>query len=192
MTLNGARAGGACTATAASAPTTSAIEARTDIALTIPCTVHLKTAIAVVAGGLFFAAAAWQPRAAEPLQTRVVDDRALKNAAANGDEWLTTGRDYSEQRYSPLTQIDASNVSRLGLASSYEHGTGGGTQEATPLFSNGVLYGITNWSIVFAVDARTGRELWRYDPNVDRSIDQPGSDGLCCGVISRGVALYQN
>ena len=147
--------------------------------------------MAMFAGGVLIAAAGWQTRAAERQQSRVVDDRALKGAAANGDEWLTTGRDYAEQRYSPLTQIDASNVSRLGLAWSYEIGTGGGPQEATPLFANGVLYGITNWSIVFAVDARTGKELWRYDPKVDRSIDEPGSDRLCCGVISRGVALYQ-
>jgi len=147
--------------------------------------------MAMFASGVLITAAGWQTRAAERQQPRVVDDRALKGAAANGDEWLTTGRDYAEQRYSPLTQIDASNVSRLGLSWSYEIGTGGGPQEATPLFANGVLYGITNWSIVFAVDARTGKERWRYDPKVDRSIDEPGSDRLCCGVISRGVALYQ-
>jgi PQQ-dependent dehydrogenase (methanol/ethanol family) len=125
-------------------------------------------------------------------QTRRVDDGALKNAANNGEEWLTYGRDYAEQRYSPLTQINASNVNRLGLAWSYEVGTGGGPQEATPLFANGTIYGITNWSIVFAVDARTGKERWRYDPKVDRSIDATGSDRLCCGVISRGVALYED
>ncbi|MBM3820688.1 MAG: PQQ-dependent dehydrogenase, methanol/ethanol family [Acidimicrobiia bacterium] len=124
-------------------------------------------------------------------QTRTVDDRALRNMPRNGDEWLSHGRDYSEQRYSPLTQITASNVSRLAPAWSYELGTGGGPQEATPLVANGVMYTITNWSIVAALDAKTGKELWKYDPQVDRSIDAPGSDRLCCGVISRGVALYQ-
>ena len=133
-------------------------------------------------------AASWTPVA---LQTRKVDDGALKGAAKNGEEWLTYGRDYSEQRYSPLTQINPSNVNRLGLAWSYEVGTGGGPQEATPLVASGVMYGITNWSIVFALDARTGKELWRYDPEVDRSIDAAGSDRLCCGVISRGVALHE-
>ena len=128
---------------------------------------------------------------AAALQTRKVDDGALKKAAKNREEWITHGRDYFEQRYSPLTEINASNVNRLGLAWSYEVGTGGGPQEATPLMANGVLYGITNWSIVFAIDARTGKQLWRYDPNVDRSIDAAGSDRLCCGVISRGVALYE-
>lgn len=117
------------------------------------------------------------------LQTRRVDQNALKNAA-QGTEWLTYGHSYSEQRYSTLKQIDTTNVSRLGLAWSVEIGNGGGPQEATPLFANGVLYGITNWSITFAVDARTGKEIWRYDPEVVR-----GGVRLCCGVISRGIAL---
>ena len=118
-------------------------------------------------------------------QTRRVDESALKNGE-KGTEWVTYGHTYSEQRYSPLKQIDTTNVSLLGLAWSYEVGPGGGPQEATPLFANGVLYGITNWSITFAVDARTGKEIWRYDPQV-----VPGSVRLCCGVISRGIALYE-
>ena len=118
------------------------------------------------------------------LQTRRVDNNALKNAGKS-TEWLTYGHDFGEQRYSPLKTITAQNVTRLGLAWSYQVGPGGGPQEATPLFSNGVLYGITNWSITFAVDARTGKELWRYDPMADRSVR------LCCGVISRGIALYE-
>src|SRR5438105_10949565 len=89
-------------------------------------------------------------------QTRRVDQSALKNAE-KGTEWLTYGHNYSEQRYSALKQIDTTNVGRLDLAWSLEIGDGGGPQEATPLFANGVLYGITNWSITFAVDARTGK-----------------------------------
>src|SRR5262245_23785616 len=96
------------------------------------------------------------------------DANALKDAAQS-KEWLTYGGNYAETRYSPLRQIDASNVARLGLAWTYAVGRGGGNQEATPLFHNGVLYGITNWSIAFAVDAKTGQELWRFDPNVDRA-----------------------
>ncbi len=71
-------------------------------------------------------------------------------------------------------------------------GRGGGNQEATPLFSNGVLYGITNWSIVFAVDAKTGQELWRFDPGVDRGFATgPTNGGVCCGILNRGLALYE-
>ena len=132
------------------------------------------------------------------LQTRQVNDSALKNSGKTGDEWLTVGLNYAEQRYSPLKQIDASNVDRLGLAWTYELGNGGGGQQATPLFANGVIYGITTWSVTFAVDARTGKEIWRYDPGVDRKIDipgtanTPGTDRICCGVVNRGIALYEN
>jgi glucose dehydrogenase len=64
-------------------------------------------------------------------------------------------------------------VQRLGLAWSYEVGSGGGGQEATPLVANGTICGITNWSIVFAVDARTGREQWRWDPQVNQTAVRP-------------------
>jgi quinohemoprotein ethanol dehydrogenase len=117
-----------------------------------------------------------------------VDDARLRNTAKQSSEWLTYGFTPAETRYSPAQQINASNVARLGLAWSYDVGRGGGGQEATPLFSNGTLYGITNWSIVFAVDARTGKEKWRWDPEVNQEKVRPK---ICCGVVQRGVALYQ-
>ncbi len=126
--------------------------------------------------------------AARAQNARRVDDAALKNAAANGSEWLTYGFTQEETRYSPLDQINASNVSKLAPVWSYEVGRGGGNQEATPLFWNGTLYSITNWSIVFAVDARTGKEKWRWDPEVNQDKVRPK---ICCGVVQRGVALYQ-
>jgi len=119
-------------------------------------------------------------------QTRRVD-KALKNAGKTGEEWLVVGLDYAERRYSPLKQIDTTNVSRLGLAWSTEIGSGGGQQEATPLVVNGVIYGITNWSIAFAIDARTGKEIWRYDPKVDHGIDAQGTDRICCGVVENSA-----
>src|SRR5215471_20494352 len=97
----------------------------------------------------------------------------IRNAGRTGEEWLTYGLAPGETRYSPLKLIDSSNVSRLGLAWSYDVGPGGGGQEATPLVYNGTIYGITNWSIVFAVDARTGKEKWRWDPEVNRQAVQP-------------------
>ena len=123
-------------------------------------------------------------------QSARLDDRMIRDAWRRG-EWVTYGNDLAEQRFSPLTQINASNVGRLGLAWTYVVGAGGGNQEATPLAWDGTLYGITNWSIVFAVDARTGKERWRYDPGVDRAYATPGQNrGICCGVVNRGVALY--
>jgi len=145
-------------------------------------TVSLLLIIAGLIGTTWYAAA---------LQTRKVDQKTLKDAGRTGEEWLTVGMNYAEQRYSPLKLIDTQNVGKLALAWSYELGPGGGQQEATPLFANGVIYGITNWSVAIALDARTGKEIWRYDPEIDQKIDAPGSDRLCCGVLNRGVALYE-
>jgi quinohemoprotein ethanol dehydrogenase len=122
-------------------------------------------------------------------QVKRVDDTVLKNAAksvSDGD-WLSYGLTPGETRFSPLKQIDASNVKRLGLVWSYEAGEGGGDQEATPLVWNNTIFSVTNWSIVFAVDARTGKQKWRWDPEVNR---KPTSDKMCCGVVNRGLALY--
>ncbi|HTC90874.1 MAG TPA: PQQ-dependent dehydrogenase, methanol/ethanol family [Bryobacteraceae bacterium] len=121
-------------------------------------------------------------------QPRRVDDTALKNAGKSGDEWLTYGFTPGETRYSPLDQLNVSNVKRLGLAWSYDLGAGGGGQEATPLVWNGTLFGITNWSVVFAVDARTGKERWRWNPEVNQEAVRPT---ICCGVVNRGIAIYQ-
>ena len=110
---------------------------------------------------------------------RRVDDATLKNAGKSGDDWLTYGFTPGETRYSPLNQLNTVNVKRLGLAWSYDLGAGGGGQEATPLVSNGILYGITTWSVVFAVDARTGKQLWRWDPEVNQAAVRPA---ICCGV----------
>jgi quinohemoprotein ethanol dehydrogenase len=114
------------------------------------------------------------------------DDAQLRGADADQDEWLSYGRTYGEARYSPLAQIHERNVGELGLAWSYETGTTRGL-EATPLVHDGVLYATGSRSIVFAVDARTGRELWRFDPQV------PGwaLARACCDVVNRGAALYR-
>jgi quinohemoprotein ethanol dehydrogenase len=122
-------------------------------------------------------------------QTKIpqVDDAALRSAASSPDQWLTIGRDYAETRFSPLRQIDSSNVRRLGLEWSYDTRSLRGL-EATPLVSNGVLYATGDWSNVFALDARTGRELWRWDAKADRIRGYRA----CCDVVNRGVALYKD
>src|SRR5436190_11228875 len=111
----------------------------------------------------------------------------MELAHAQVGEWTSYGLTPGETRYSPLNQINATNVARLGLNWSFDVGKGGGNQEATPLFANSTLYSITNWSIVFAVDARTGKEKWRWDPEVNQAAVRPK---LCCGVVNRGIALY--
>ena len=106
-------------------------------------------------------------------------------AQADGDEWLTYGRDYGEQRFSPLTQITAENVGDLGLEWYADLDTARG-QEATPLVHGGVLYVSTAWSKVLAFDAKTGQQKWSYDPEVPRETLAVA----CCDAVNRGVALY--
>ena len=109
----------------------------------------------------------------------------ILNAANDNAQWLTYGRTYSEERYSPLTQIDRDSVAQLGVAWSFELDTNRG-QEATPLVIDGTIYFTSAWSKAFALDARTGQEKWRYDPKV------PGRYGVnaCCDVVNRGMAAW--
>ena len=119
-------------------------------------------------------------------QPAVVDAAVLKKAGTPADPfpgtWLTYGKSQSETRYSPLKQIDASNVKRLGLEWTYVVGAGGYNQEGTPLVWNNTIYGTTTWSVVYAVDARTGKEIWRWDPEINQH-----SKGI---NATRGLALY--
>jgi quinohemoprotein ethanol dehydrogenase len=114
-----------------------------------------------------------------------VDGKRIANAEHDGGNWLTYGRTYSEQRYSPLTQITADNAGHLGLAWFADLDTNRG-QEATPLVIDGVMYVSTAWSMVKAYDARNGRLLWSYDPEVPRELGVNG----CCDVVNRGVAAW--
>ncbi len=111
-------------------------------------------------------------------------DRLL-SAAENPDDWVTYGGTFDEQRFSGLTQISDANVGQLGLAWSYEFDTNR-AQETTPLEYDGVIYATTAWSKVFALDAKTGKLIWSYDPEV------PGEAGAkgCCDVGNRGAAIY--
>ncbi|MEM7411048.1 MAG: PQQ-dependent dehydrogenase, methanol/ethanol family [Myxococcota bacterium] len=101
-------------------------------------------------------------------------------------DWPLHGRDASEQRFSPLDAINRETVERLGLAWTFELGSKRGI-EATPIMVDGVLYVTSTWSVVFALDARDGSLLWRFDPAVDRA---KGRDA-CCDVVNRGVAVSQ-
>jgi quinohemoprotein ethanol dehydrogenase len=144
--------------------------------------------IAWLAGGTLAAFLLAVSLGAQP--ARPVDAAVLKAVGTSKDPmpeaWLSYGRTQGETRYSPLDQINPSNVGKLGLAWSYVAGAGGGNQEATPLVWNHTIYGITNWSVVFAVDARTGKQVWRWDPEVNQAAVRPK---LCCGIVNRGLAM---
>ncbi|WP_282362651.1 PQQ-dependent dehydrogenase, methanol/ethanol family [Pseudomonas sp. PS01300] len=114
-----------------------------------------------------------------------VDEAAIRATEQAGGEWLSHGRTYAEQRFSPLKQIDASNVKSLGLAWYMDLDNTRGL-EATPLFHDGVIYTSMSWSRVIAVDAASGKELWRYDPEVAKVKARTS----CCDAVNRGVALW--
>lgn len=115
----------------------------------------------------------------------VVDNARLAGAEQEPGSWLSHGRTLSEQRFSPLDGIRADNVMLLQRRWVYDTGTTRGL-EATPLVVDGVMYTTLTWSVVVALDARSGEVLWRYDPLVPRSVGEKA----CCDVVNRGVAIY--
>jgi quinohemoprotein ethanol dehydrogenase len=123
----------------------------------------------------------------QPGTSKPANVNGSRIVAADGEpgNWMTHGRTYSEQRFSPLKRINDQNVSQLKLAWSYDLDTHRG-QEATPLVVDGIMYFTSAWGKVFALNAGTGVLLWSYDPKV------PGAWGVnaCCDVVNRGVAVW--
>jgi quinohemoprotein ethanol dehydrogenase len=116
-------------------------------------------------------------------ETKVDDD--LLTREPSGAQWAGYGRTFDEQRYSPLRQIDAGNVSRLGLAWSLDlpdvHSV-----TTVPLAVDGVIYFAAGYTVIHAVDARTGKLLWRYDAEVWKA----SSAKMRAAWGSRGLAYY--
>jgi quinohemoprotein ethanol dehydrogenase len=143
------------------------------------------------------AAAILMAWAAVAQTVRRVDSNLLRRPPA--EDWIMQGRDYAETHYSPLKQIDASNVQRMGLTWSWDTDAAPGLIEGTPLVVNGTLYGSLTWSVLYAVDARTGKFKWRWDPEISRQNFVNNNKGVrvrvgpsvCCGPVNRGVAMYQ-
>jgi len=115
-----------------------------------------------------------------------VDGNFIRANTAKTPDWPSHGLDYAETRFSKLDQVNAGNVKDLGLAWSYNLESTRGV-EATPLVVDGIMYVTASWSVVHAIDVRTGKKIWSYDPKVDKSKGFKG----CCDVVNRGVALYQ-
>jgi quinohemoprotein ethanol dehydrogenase len=139
--------------------------------------------LAAALGGVFVAQAQNGPA---PRGAAAVDSARQLAADKEPGTWMSAGRTYDEQRYSPLTAINKDNVKQLGLAWYGDVDTERG-QESTPVVVDGVLYITTAWSMVKAYDARTGEKLWAYDPKVDRATGQVA----CCDVVNRGVAAWK-
>jgi quinohemoprotein ethanol dehydrogenase len=118
--------------------------------------------------------------------TSAVDGASIKANTATSNDWPTIGLDYAETRFSKLDKINTDNVKQLGLVWSYPLESSRGV-EATPVVVDGIMYQTASWSVVHAIDARTGKQLWTYDPKIDREKGYKG----CCDVVNRGVALWK-
>ena len=129
------------------------------------------------------------PTEAAPVaEVAVTEPDGVNSAAiieANASEWLSHGRTYAEDRYSPLGSINKENISELGLAWAFDLGTSRGI-ETTPIVHDGLMYVTASWNIVYALDAKTGEQVWMFDPEVDKS----RASVMCCDIVNRGVAIW--
>lgn len=115
-----------------------------------------------------------------------VDDARLANAPDEPENWLIYGGSWQEQRFSRLAAINLDTIANLKPAWSADYDTNRG-QESTPIVVDGVMFVTTAWSKVYALDAKSGKQLWFYDPRVPG----PASVPMCCDVVNRGVAVYR-
>lgn len=133
-------------------------------------------AAAVVFAALTASGAAAQDR---------VTDRMLLEAGQDPNNWLMAPRDYSSTRYSPLSQIDLRTIRRLVPKWTFSFGVLD-AQNTTPLVNGGVMYATASHGRVYAIDARTGDELWRYVDELPEGV----AGKMCCDIGNRGAALY--
>ncbi len=119
---------------------------------------------------------------AVPETHRAGHDAALRAAMADGNQWPSYGRDYSNQRYSPLAQVTAANAPQLALAWHFKTGI---TEsfETSPLIVGRTMYVTTAMNHLIALDAATGAKKWEYEHPL-------GTTTVCCGPVNRGAAYY--
>jgi quinohemoprotein ethanol dehydrogenase len=144
---------------------------------------------------LLFALSACQDELAQPAPPSAraeggafgaLDAARLARADQEPGNWPTTGRDGNGSHFSPLTQINAKTIERLGVAWDTPLETQRGLQ-ATPVVIDGVMFTSGNWGRVYALDAGTGEEIWTYDPQPDPQ----WARHACCDIVNRGIAVWQ-
>ncbi len=140
-----------------------------------------RSLVALIRG---FADKAIQPTTDEQMPDIDVSPNRLLKAGEDTENWLMYGLDYGQSRYSPLADIDRANVENLVPAWAFQTGVRDGLT-STPLVVDGVIFLTTAWNHVFAIDARTGAELWHYERRLPPAKDM----SYCCGPSNRGVAI---
>jgi alcohol dehydrogenase (cytochrome c) len=124
--------------------------------------------------------------AAAQVGAQVTNDMIAKDAATTNDV-LSWGLGTQGQRYSPLTDVNAKSIGKLTPVWSMSFGGEKQRgQESQPLVHNGKMFVTASYSRIFALDAKTGKKLWKYEHRLPEGI-MP-----CCDVINRGAALYDN
>ena len=115
-----------------------------------------------------------------------VSGKRIIEANLEPENWMSHGRTYDEQRFSPLNQINPENIKDLGIAWHFTTDTNRG-HEASPIVMDGVMFISSAWSMVYALDATSGELLWKYDPKVPKE----WGHNACCDVVNRGVAVWK-
>ena len=156
-----------------------------------------KTGLAVA--GVLLGTSALVPAFAQTPAAGTSTTQAARENQKVGD-WLHVNRDYANNRYSPLDQINAGNIKKLQLAYTFaiEGLDGGGSRyanaslEGTPSAEDGFLYVTNGWGTLYKLDAKSrsqAKPLWKMDPQVDKPW---AGDVACCGINNRGVALWND
>src|SRR3982751_5101434 len=142
----------------------------------------MRTVIArLVFGTAAAAALSWSVAAQQPAMSQVAP-QDLRDGLKNPTRWLTYSGDYGNHRHSPLTQVTPAHVNRLVAQWQFQTDTLG-KFEATPLVLDGVVYVTGPLDTGWAIDARTGRQIWRYKR------DLPAGLIACCGLVNRGFGV---
>jgi alcohol dehydrogenase (cytochrome c) len=119
------------------------------------------------------------------LHAQDITTRDLLDGLANPARWLTYSGDYTGQRFSPLTQITPANAEQLAAQWTFQTGVVN-KFEATPIVVDGVLYATGALNHAWAIDGRTGKEIWHYQRQLPTGLK------VCCGMVNRGFAVYHD
>jgi alcohol dehydrogenase (cytochrome c) len=138
----------------------------------IPNARHTLSVIAVVATATIVS-----------LHAQNISTKDLADGLANSSRWLTHSGDYTGARFSPLTQITPANVGQLTAQWTFQTNVVN-KFEATPIVLDGVLYVTGPLNHAWAIDARSGRQIWHYQRQLPQGLK------VCCGMVNRGFAVY--